>query len=124
MYARQAFLRAAWAPLTVLTVSLVAAGQFDLYRRVQWLDIPMHFVGGIALAYFFRAFGFRRRICFALAVAGAVAWEWSEALADAWLGAQLTHGTADLLRDLLFSALGAACYVAVSALLGERYRAR
>ena len=115
-----ALLQAAWAPLAVLCVSWVAAVGFDLYRRVQWFDIPMHFVGAVALAYFFRAAGLRRRVCFALTLLGALAWEAGEYFSDAWLGTHLMHGTDDTLRDLLFSALGAAWFVTCHALLSER----
>ncbi|MGQ0655633.1 MAG: hypothetical protein ACT4P4_25805 [Betaproteobacteria bacterium] len=108
----------------MLVASVVAANQFDLYGRLQWFDMPMHLAGGIALAYFFRAWGCRRRVCFALAVIGALAWEMSELLADVWLGMRLTHGPSDTARDLLFSALGAALYVTLCALRVQRFARR
>jgi hypothetical protein len=118
----RALIDAAWAPLAVLSGSLVAAFGFDLYRRLHWFDMAMHFAGGMALAYFFKATGMRGRVCFALALVGALAWELAESLADAWLGTRLVHGPADTLRDLLFSALGAACFVTLHALVREQRR--
>jgi len=84
----------------------------------------MHLLGGMALAYFIGGAGFRRRVCFLLTLAGALAWELAEAMSDARLGTAMTHGVADTLRDLLFGCLGAAWFLTVDAYVTESRAAR
>ena len=47
--------RAAWAPISVLMLHVVAVQCFDIYSRFPDFDMPMHFVGGAAIAHFFVA---------------------------------------------------------------------
>lgn len=46
---------AAWAPILVVAIQVVAILVFDIYGRYPGFDIPMHFAGGVAIAYFFGA---------------------------------------------------------------------
>src|SRR5256885_15989741 len=48
------FREAAWAPLAVFCFYAVAAKGFNAYILYPWLDMPTHFLGGIAITYFFR----------------------------------------------------------------------
>lgn len=42
-----------WAPLVVFGFHAVVVLGWNAYHKVQNLDIPMHIIGGVAIAYFF-----------------------------------------------------------------------
>lgn len=44
---------AAWAPLLVVGIHVMALRVFNTYKRFPYLDLPMHFFGGIVMAFFF-----------------------------------------------------------------------
>ena len=44
---------AAWAPLIVVGIYVFGL-MFDLYDHYPWLDMPTHFLGGVAITYFYR----------------------------------------------------------------------
>ena len=43
---------AAWAPIFVLVLHIIATRGFNAYHKLPWLDLPFHFFGGVAIAYF------------------------------------------------------------------------
>ena len=125
---KRSFQQAAWAPLTVFCAWALAALS-GLYKTYLWLDKPTHFAGGFALAYFFAAclaqsqrwLGpipplIQRGSCVALAVTGALAWEFYEYFSDLYFGTQLNHGVTDTLSDLLFGVVGAASFALLAPL--------
>jgi hypothetical protein len=108
---------AGWAPAAVFVLHLVAARVFNAYRRFPDLDIPMHLLGGIAIAFFFhKTFLNASRLqllppyhrlnhialAFGFTCAAAVFWEFAEFLSDRYLG---TNAQGDDLRDTLFDML-------------------
>jgi hypothetical protein len=115
---------AAWAPLLVLCTVFLAAGSFDAYTRFPWVDMPTHFLGGIATTYFFwraaanarSVAGHFSKVSHAVLALGCTAsttilWEIFEFLSDRFLGAHMQHGMGDTSSDIFFSLAGSAAYL-------------
>jgi hypothetical protein len=110
---------AAWAPLTVL--GLYALGlTFHLFKLFPALDIPTHFLGGVAITYFYRvairnsqnfvgSIPFPIRALFAITCTGTttILWEFYENIVDTFIGTQMVRGLQDTLVDLFMGLLGA-----------------
>ena len=127
---------AAWAPAGVFCVFVAAAYFFDVFVRYPWIDMPSHFVGGIAIAYFFRVALARAQDAFgpiaeavqdfatlALALGTALLWELGELACDRFFGTRLSQGAADTASDLFFGLLGALSFLAAAGLTLSRLRA-
>lgn len=112
---------AAWAPLTVLILHVIATRGFNAYHRFPWLDLPFHFFGGVAIAYFlWRSITIEvarpvlgqlscsGQILFTLAALGTVTvlWEFAEWTTDhfGWTGAQ--RGLDDTMGDMVIGVFG------------------
>lgn len=121
---RRTLRQAAWAPLLVLCPVVLADGMFKAYTRFPWFDIPTHFLGGIAVTYFFwcasvNAQSFAGRAAkvshAVLALGGTAAmtllWELFEFLADRCLQAQMQHGLGDTASDIFFGLAGGVAYL-------------
>ena len=117
-----------WAPGLVLVFWALAAKGFAAYLRWPWLDMPTHFFGGIAAAYFIdvcvlnagRLLGplhrvFRVLLAFGLVAVCAVLWEFAEYGSDTFLGSHLNLGVEDTLHDLAFGLAGGLCGALLSA---------
>ena len=119
--ARDCFVRGGWLPMLVLLIHSVGVRCFDAYDRWPAFDLPMHFGGGIAIAFFFLrsadVFTARRLISpldsavlavlvFALTAAAAVHWEFMEWFVDARFGAGMQMGLNDTLVDMLLGVVG------------------
>lgn len=113
--------QAAWAPFTVFTLHLIASKVFNAYYYFPNLDIPMHFLGGLVIAYFFHhalilaseyklLHSFHKLthliLVFALTCTTTVFWEFSEFLADHFLGAYTQLGLEDTLFDMFLGIIG------------------
>lgn len=120
------FREAAWAPLLVLGLSFAGAHFFDAYTRFPSLDMPAHFLGGIAAAYFLwcalahaQTAGYALKanpLAVVLAGTAAVAIMWEvlfELLADHFLKSAMQHGVRDTLADVFFGFAGACAYLVV-----------
>jgi len=120
----QTLREAAWAPLLVLCPVVIAEGIFDVFTRFPWVDIPTHFLGGIAATYFFwRAFANARSaaghfpkvnhavLAFGCTASTTILWEIFEFLADRFLGTQMQHGLGDTSSDIFFSLAGGVAYL-------------
>ena len=110
---------AAWAPLLVFVLFLVASQAFNAYQRFPALDIPTHFAGGAVIAFFMRRASANAELVLgeiptslhcALALWGtalvAVLWEVYEHLADRFLGTHMVFGIGDTAMDLLVGMAG------------------
>ncbi len=119
--------RAAWAPVLVFSVHLVALFGFDIYEHFPNFDIPMHFIGGVAIAHFFgisyrtaaslKLLGEPSAVVFLPLILGltslaAVVWEFAEFIADRQFGTLTQPGLADTLLDLLMGLLGGTVWIA------------
>ncbi len=120
--------RAAWAPIAVFSVHAVAVLGFNAYQRFPPLDIPMHFFGGVAIAFFFHrailtasecgllphhAFN-RGLLVFALTCSTTVLWEFCEFMMDYTFGTNSQLGLEDTLLDMLLGTLGGVALVGVT----------
>ncbi len=119
--------RAAWAPVLVFSIHLVALLGFDLYRHFPDFDIPMHFIGGVAIAHFvgmsyrtaarMKLLGEPSAVMFPPMILGltslaAVVWEFAEFIADRQFGTLSQPSLADTLLDLLMGLFGGAVWMA------------
>lgn len=120
----QTLREAAWAPLLVLCPVVLAEGIFDAYTRFPWVDIPTHFLGGIAVTYFFWcasanaqsvAGQFAKVSHTVLSLGGSAAmiilWEFFEFLSDRLLHAHMQHGLRDTSSDIFFGLAGGVAYL-------------
>ncbi|MCP4093096.1 MAG: hypothetical protein GY747_06565 [Planctomycetes bacterium] len=115
---------AAWVPLCFFAFHQLVANVLRAQRIIPWIDMPMHFFGGAAIAYFFWA-SLRRpeasaalgeltafaRFLFALCGVGAatVLWEFAEWVTDALglTGAQVSLD--DTILDMALGIAGGLC---------------
>ncbi|MBC7816291.1 MAG: hypothetical protein IAG10_05305 [Planctomycetaceae bacterium] len=129
--------RAAWAPVLVFSIHIVAILSLDIYRLYPEFDIPMHFFGGVAIAHFFgmsyrnaarlRLLGEPSAVVFPPMILGltslaAVVWEFAEFIADQKFGMHTQPGLADTLLDLLMGLLGGAIWIAGNHLCSANIR--
>jgi len=126
-----ALLETGWAPAAVFVLHVLASRVFMLYIAYPDLDIPMHVLGGVAIALFFwRAvilasgadvIGSVNRtgvgvIVFGLTCAAAVFWEFAEYLSDRYLGTRAQLGLDDTLGDMLSGIVGGTVFIAARGL--------
>jgi uncharacterized membrane protein YjjP (DUF1212 family) len=115
----RALQRSGWGLAAVLLFWAIAAKGFNAYILYPWLDMPTHFAGGLAIAYFFQClieasgpvlgatpFLIRLVAAVALTAFAAVIWESLEFLSDTFRGSHLNLGVTDTLSDLFFGVLG------------------
>jgi len=117
---------AGWAPSSVFGLHLVLVCGLDAYSAVPGIDIPMHFVGGMAMAYFlWTAFHLAGGagmlgqpnllaiavLAFTSTVATAMFWEFAEYLSDQLVGTFSQPSLEDTLLDMLLGTIGAALVV-------------
>ena len=121
--------RYAWAPLGVFTVHVVFSRVILAYDSMPWIDVPMHFVGGVTITWF--ALGAARAavehhligrpnragllvLAFLAGSSATVYWEFAEFIADRYLFTAVQLGLEDTLLDMFLGVLGAATLVGVS----------
>ena len=122
-------LRAAWAPALVFSLHVFISRALNAYLWFPPLDIPMHFFGGVAIAYFFGgclralpadaiAGGLRRWLVaafvFALTCAATVFWEFAEFFSDRLFGTHAQLGLEDTLLDMALGVAGGLTYLAMA----------
>jgi hypothetical protein len=110
---------AAWAPLGVFFFYLLAHSLqlFDLFPPA---DIPTHFLGGVAITYFYRVairnaqrligqIPFLVQVIFAFTCAGTtmIFWEFYEYIFDFFFHTHMVRGVTDTTVDFLVGLLGA-----------------
>jgi len=109
---------AGWAPLSLYIVYRVAKS-FGAYLAYPPLDIPTHFLGGVAIAYFYRSAIANAQklvgsipepiqIIFAITCTGTttVLWEFLEYISDTFFHTNMILGLEDTLKDMLLGLLG------------------
>lgn len=110
---------AAWAPLGIL-VFYVIGRVLHLFGTFPSIDVPTHFLGGMAIAYFYRSavknsqgmlgnIPLPIQILLAFTATGTttILWEFYENIADHFLGTHMVLGLFDTLKDLFDGLLGA-----------------
>lgn len=126
---------AGWAPTLVFLLHVVLSRVFGAYIRFPPLDIPMHFFGGLAIAFFFgRSYRAAERLGLlgqparwlyfvmvpAWATTATVLWEFAEFLSDRYLGTRAQLGLEDTLGDMLLGCLGSLVFLALVAMASRR----
>ena len=118
--------QAAWAPALVFLLHVVASRIFHAYAVFPPLDMPMHFIGGVAIAFFFlrsaviasglgllapphRATHFL--LVFGLVGTTTVFWELAELASDRFFGTHAQLGLADTLKDMFFGISGGLAFL-------------
>lgn len=117
-----------WAPILVFAVHLIANQIFDVYSARPNLDIPMHFAGGVAMAYFIsgcvramprppgrnsRAIVLEALLIVSLTTTAAVVWEFCEFAIDTATGSKIQVSLANTMQDLALGMTGAVVVMAV-----------
>jgi len=109
----------AWAPLSIFGFYLIGLA-LRLFKMFPSLDIPTHFMGGVAITYFYRS-AIRNsqkivgdiplliQIVFAFSCTGTTAmlWEFYENILDHFFGFQMVRGLEDTIIDMFLGLLGA-----------------
>ena len=111
--------QAAWAPILVFLFYLVARS-LQLFILFPPLDIPTHFMGGVAITYFYRVaiwnaqklvgeIPFPIQVLFAFTCTGTttIFWEFYEYLVDFFFGTHMVRGVTDTTVDFFVGLLGA-----------------
>jgi hypothetical protein len=121
--------RAAWAPILVFAIHIVLARAFDVYTYFPDIDIPMHFLGGVAITHFLLrcaivaadlgVLGSPNRIAVALlallaASTTTILWEFFEWTLDRLLQKQWQLSLDDTLLDMLLGMFGSIVYLALT----------
>jgi hypothetical protein len=121
--------RAGWAPLSVFLLHVFISRVINGYILYPPLDIPMHFFGGVAMAYFlansFRALPedalarWLRRIAegvfvVSLTATSSVLWEFVEFTSDTFFGTHAQLGLEDTLLDMAMGIIGGLSYALIS----------
>src|SRR5262249_28659360 len=137
-FAQEAFRRALWLPALVLAIHLVGSRVFDVYTLWPPFDIPMHLMGGFAIAFAAtRILGMLERekrilprsraietvLVFGLVTIAAVCWEFAEWIGDHLLGTHAQIDLDDTLSDMAFGMVGGAVFLAIRAIAMRRMRA-
>jgi len=109
----------AWVPLSVLIFYLFGRlfHLFDLFPR---LDIPTHFIGGVAITYFYRSAirnsqrnvgvipaPIQTLLAFTCTGTTIILWEFYENLFDFFFGTHMVRGLEDTIADMFLGLLGA-----------------
>ena len=115
----EALLRAAWAPAGLVLTYAVGVKATNAQWSLPWIDMAAHFLGGVAITYFFsevmsqaqRATGkvvgvVRSIAALGLTALAAIGWELMEYASDALLGTSLNNGVTDTLMDLVLGIAG------------------
>jgi hypothetical protein len=110
---------AAWAPLCIIALYIIGL-LTKLFDLLPIIDIPTHFIGAMAITYFYRsmirnsreAFGETPhpiQVLFAFTLTGttAILWEFYELTLDFFFGTNKIRGLEDTLTDLFVGLLGA-----------------
>ena len=110
---------AAWAPLSIFGFYLLGL-VFHIFLKFPNLDIPVHFLGGVVITYFFRSVIRHSQailgtippliqILFAFTCTGttAILWEFYENILDHFFGFHMVRGLEDTIIDLFTGLLGA-----------------
>ena len=108
----------AWAPLSVFIVYSILKA-FGAYLLYPPLDMPTHFLGGVAIAYFFRSaiansqilvgsIPLPIQILFALTCTGTttILWEFFEYSSDYFFHTNMILGLEDTLKDMFLGFFG------------------
>ena len=119
-----------WAPVLVFSIHLFLSRVLHAYDNWPPSDIPMHFAGGVAIAFFIskcfqtlpREGSKRSRVVVlelilvgSLAATAAVFWEFTEFSVDQIFGTNIQRSLANTMQDMALGISGAAVYILLRA---------
>ena len=122
----QSIIESGWAPIAVFCLHVAMSRVFDAYRLFPGIDIPMHFLGGMVIAFFFhrasingsqlKVLGPFHPVTHSLLVffatcAATVFWEFAEFINDRYFSGHSQAGLVDTLKDMLMGILGGATLI-------------
>ncbi len=131
----QAVWQGGWPAIGVFMFHVVASSGFNAYAQFPWLDIPMHFVGGIAIAYFFHRASITASergiigpyhpvthgvLVVSLTCVAAVVWEFAEFVADHFVDTYAQLGVEDTLADMFLGICGGIVLLGMVRIAGRR----
>jgi hypothetical protein len=120
---------AGWAPSLVFIVHVFISRMLNAYVLFPPLDIPMHFFGGVVIAFFiWRCFAalphfslapeLRRAVVgllvFGFTAAATVFWEFAEFFSDRLFHTSAQLSLEDTLLDMALGLFGGLCWLAVA----------
>jgi hypothetical protein len=115
-----------WPPIFVFSFHVFLVRVLNVYSFFPWLDIPMHYLGGLSMAYCLSLAQTSLQdhkvvnqldklielvLVFTLVATIAVFWEFAEFLLDHLLGTDLQVSLPNTMQDLLMGILGAGTLV-------------
>jgi predicted permease len=110
-----------WPPMLVYTMHVFFSRGLHLYQLQPWIDIPMHYLGGLSMAYsLFLTLVFLQEhslithmdsfieltLVFSLVITIAVFWEFLEFSKDKLLGTNVQISLKNTMQDLFMGMLG------------------
>ena len=125
------FLAIFWPPILVFMLHVCLFRLWNAYFYIPWIDIPMHFLGGLSMAYSLFAIltflqerrvisrldlGVQLLLVFSSVVAIAVLWEFMEFSQDHLFNMNTQISLANTMQDLLMGMLGAATRIAIKSI--------
>ena len=125
-------------PIVGFLLVVIVSEIFHAYARFASLDLLMHCLGGVAIAFFFHRasvnaskFGIlgpfhavtHATLVFALVCTAAVFWEFAEFISDQFFGTHAQLDNEDTMSDMFLSVFGGASFLVIFALLRRRYPA-
>jgi len=123
---RELWWRAGWFPTVVFLLHVFISRVVNGYILYPPLDIPMHFLGGVAIAFFFSRClamvpesaisGPPRQVAqallvFSLTATATVFWEFAEFFSDRLFGTRAQLGLEDTLLDMALGVAGGIAYL-------------
>jgi prepilin signal peptidase PulO-like enzyme (type II secretory pathway) len=118
-------IKAFWPPVAVFVLHVTMLVVLNAYIHIPRVDMPMHFFGGVAVAYTFWLLGslaqleartprvavaVRGILTFALTCAAAVFWEFFEYALTVLTGVSLAGSYLDTILDMFLGVLGGMAY--------------
>lgn len=119
-----------WAPLLVFSLHVFSGRVLNAYEFWPSFDIPMHFSGGFAIAFFIsrcfetlprEAVPRSRRVVLELLLIGsltataAVFWEFAEFTLDQVFGSNVQVGLANTMKDMALGIAGSLSFIFIRA---------
>jgi hypothetical protein len=119
-----------WAPFTVFMIHVISAQVFHLYKLWPQYDVPMHFAGGFAFAFFVsqlfqelprgivqrsRSVVLELLLIGSLTATAAVFWEFLEFTLDILLRKNSQMGLQNTMKDLAMGIVGSFAFISIRA---------
>lgn len=111
-----------WLPICVFLLHIFLSRGLQFYILVPWIDIPMHYLGGLSMAYsMFLSLAFLKKegiithldriieltFVFTMVATIAVFWEFAEFSMDQLIGTNVQISLQNTMQDLFLGILGA-----------------